>query len=169
MSLIKRSLSLLQNARFFTLASRSHAGEVWASTINYVPAFSPTRIIWCSGRIAKHSENIRQHAQVSGSIFRTDLQGISPIGLDGAQFTGLCREIPKSETDETYNYFSLNNYPDETLRAMWMPPLNEFIGEGMRRFYELKICEWWILDIDNWLETRQDQRILVDLSTLTCS
>lgn len=169
MSLIERSLSLLQNTRFFTLASRSLAGEVWASTINYVPAFSPIRIIWCSEHIAKHSGNIRQHAQVSGSIFRTDLQGVSPLGLDGAQFTGLCREIPENEIDEIYDYFSLNNYPDETSRAMWMPPLSEFKGDGVRRFYELKITEWWILDIDGWLETRQDRRIPVDLSTLTGS
>ncbi|MCW2254739.1 hypothetical protein M2263_000830 [Providencia alcalifaciens] len=52
---------------------------------------------------------------------------------------------------------------------MWIPPLAEFKGEGSRRFYELKVTEWWILDIDGWLETRQDRRVLVDLSALTGS
>lgn len=166
MSKTERSLSLLQNSRFFTLASRSLAGEVWASTVNYVPAFSPVRILWCSMRTARHSENIRQHALVSGSVFRTNLQGVSPLGLDGAQFTGLCREIPEHESSEAHHYFSLNNFPDEALRAEWMPPLDEFIGKGARRFYELMISEWWLLDIDRWLETRQDRRIAVDLKTL---
>lgn len=162
----ERSLSLLKNARFFTLASRSLAGEVWASTVNYVPLFTPVRMLWCSMRTAKHSENIRQHAYISGSVFRTDLQGVSPLGLDGAQFSGICREIPGHESAEAYHYFSLNNFPDEALRKEWMPPLDEFVGKGARRFYEVKITEWWLLDIDFWLETRQDRRIPVDLSMI---
>lgn len=76
MSLVERSLYLLQNTRFFTLASRSLVGDVWASTVSYVAAFEPIRIIWCSDRLSKHSENIREHAQVSGAIFRADLQGV---------------------------------------------------------------------------------------------
>lgn len=74
MSPVERSLYLLQSARFFTLASRSLDGRVWASTVNYVPAFTPLRVIWCSMRLSRHSENIRQYSQVSGSVFRTDLQ-----------------------------------------------------------------------------------------------
>lgn len=166
MSLIERSLSLLQSARFFTLASRSLDGVVWASTVNFVPAFSPVRVIWCSMRTARHSENIRQCTQVSGSVFRTDLQGVSPLGLDGAQFTGVSREVPEHESAETHDYFSRSNFPDEALRAEWMPALSEFVGEGKRRFYELEIGEWWLLDIDHWLEARQDQRIAVSLDTL---
>lgn len=166
MSLKERSFSLLQSARFFTLASRSLDGKVWASTVNYVPIFSPVRMIWCSMHAARHSENIRQYPQVSGSVFRTDLQGVSPLGLDGAQFTGISREVPDNESAETYDYFSRSNFPDESLRAEWMPPLSEFVGEGKRRFYELEINEWWLLDIDRWLETRQDQRIMVNLDTL---
>lgn len=167
MSPQERSLSLLQSTRFCTLASRSQEGVVWASTVNYVPAFSPVRLVWCSMKTARHSENIRQCAQVSGSIFRTDLQGVSPLGLDGAQFIGISREIPEEESAEIHDYFSRSNFPDEALRAEYMPPLSEFKSDGKRRFYELAISEWWLLDIDNWLETKQDQRIAVNLDSIT--
>ncbi|NTY86600.1 pyridoxamine 5'-phosphate oxidase family protein [Serratia fonticola] len=166
MSQIARSLALLNGARFFTLASRSLDDSVWAATVNFVPAYSPVKMIWCSMRSARHSENIRQHPQVSGSVFRTDLQGESPLGLDGAQFTGVSRELSEHENAATHDYFSCCNFPDEALRDEWMPPLSEFMGEGKRRFYELTITEWWLLDIERWLETRQDQRIAVNLDGL---
>ncbi|AUY16951.1 pyridoxamine 5'-phosphate oxidase family protein [Serratia marcescens] len=166
MSLVERSLYLLQNTRFFTLASRSLVGDVWASTVSYVAAFEPIRIIWCSDRLSKHSENIREHAQVSGAIFRADLQGVSPLGLDGAQFVGFCHEVPESESVEVYSYFSSTQFPDEALRVAMMPPFEEFTGNGTRRFYELRITEWWLLDIDLWLEKRQDRRISLDISLI---
>ena len=118
-------------------------------------------------RAARHSENILQYPQISGSIFRTDLQGESPLGLDGAQFTGVGREIPEHESAEFHDYFSHHNFPDKAIRAEWMPPLSEFVGKGKRRFYQLEITEWWLLDIDRWLQTRQDQRIAVNLDTLS--
>ncbi|PRD14452.1 pyridoxamine 5'-phosphate oxidase family protein [Pantoea coffeiphila] len=166
MSPTERSLFLLQNCRFFTLASRPDTGEAWASTLNFVPAFSPVRLIWCSPKDARHSENIRQHPLVSGSMFRTDLESISPVGLDGAQFTGLCREIAPAEVAATHTYFSQMNFPDAQQRAAWMPPLQEFISEGARRFYEMKIAEWWLLDIDRWLETGLDKRLSLDLASV---
>ncbi|MGB7196619.1 MAG: pyridoxamine 5'-phosphate oxidase family protein [Collimonas pratensis] len=166
MSPAERSLHLLQSARFFTLASRSADGPAWASTVNYVPAFAPLRMIWCSMRAARHSTNILQHPQVSGSVFRTDLQDVSPLGLDGAQFSGVAREIPSHECAEIHDYFARRNFPDEAARAEWMPSLNEFMENGRRRFYEVKIAEWWLLDIDGWLENREDRRIAVKLDTL---
>ncbi|CNH32469.1 Pyridoxamine 5'-phosphate oxidase [Yersinia kristensenii] len=166
MSPVERSLYLLQSARFFTLASRSLDGRVWASTVNYVPVFTPLRVIWCSMRLSRHSENIRQYSQVSGSVFRTDLQDAPPPGLDGAQFIGISREIPTDESAEFYDYFSHYNFPDEAIRAEWMPPLSEFTGNGLRRFYELTISEWWLLDIDQWQVTREDRRIAVNIDTL---
>lgn len=169
MSLIQRSLYLLNSARFFTLASQHADHSPWASTVNYVPLYDPLRLVWYSMRSARHSENIRHRPDVSGSLFRYDMQDTSPLGLDGAQFTGRAREIPQHECVSIHQDYYRLNFPDELVRARWQLPLNEFYGDGPRRFYELCITNWWLLDIDGWLETKEDRRTPVALSQFALS
>ncbi|MBC3215921.1 MULTISPECIES: pyridoxamine 5'-phosphate oxidase family protein [Serratia] len=166
MSLAQRSLYLLNSARFFTLASQ-RAGDIpWASTVNYVPLFNPLRLVWYSMSSARHSRNIGLRAEVSGSLFRYDMQETSPLGLDGAQFTGSAREIPQNECEHIHQDYYRLNFPDALERARWQLPLHEFYGGGPRRFYELLIGDWWLLDIEGWLQTKEDRRVPVDLSLL---
>lgn len=162
----ERSLFLLKTARFFTLASHSPDSIVWSATLNFVTAFEPLRIIWSSMRAARHSGQLRQCPQVAGSVFRTDLQGISKVGMDGAQFSGLAREIPDHECAAIHEYFYQQNFPNEAVRAQWMMPLSDFMGDGTHRFYEMNISEFWLLDIEGWLETKEDRKIAVPLATL---
>ncbi|MGF6189342.1 pyridoxamine 5'-phosphate oxidase family protein [Serratia sp. 2723] len=166
MDLTQRSLYLLNSARFFTLASQHGDDIPWASTVNYVPLFSPLRLVWYSMRTARHSENIRQRAEVSGSLFRYDMQETSPLGLDGAQFIGSAREISQCECEGIHQDYYRLNFPDVLERARWQLPLHEFYGDGPRRFYELLIKYWWLLDIDGWLQTKEDKRIPVPLAQL---
>ncbi|MEK9498102.1 pyridoxamine 5'-phosphate oxidase family protein [Photorhabdus sp. P32] len=166
MNLTQRSLYLLNSARFFTLASQNDDGTPWASTVNYVPLFEPLRLVWYSMSTARHSENIRYRAEVSGSLFRYDMQETSPLGLDGAQFTGHAREIPQSECEHIHRDYYRLNFPDALARARWQLPVHEFYGDGARRFYELLINDWWLLDIDGWLETKEDKRVPVPLAQL---
>jgi len=163
-SIKERSLFLLKHAQFFTLASRSLDGSVWAATLSYVVNRIPLKIIWCSERHARHSENLRHDNRVSGALYLADLPVESPLGIDGAQFIGVSREVSENETDEAYRYFSCQKFPDESIRTQWMPPLSEFARQGSRRFYELDITELWLLDTDRWLESKKDKRIAVDLS-----
>jgi len=164
MTVEQRSRYLLNSARFFTLASLGADGLPWASTVNYVPLFEPLRLVWYSMRTARHSRNIHHCAEVSASLFRYDMQKMSAIGLDGAQFTGIAREIPAGECEHTHqNYYRLN-FPDVLERARWQLPLHEFYGNGSRRFYECLVSEWWLLDIDTWLKTKEDRRISVSIS-----
>lgn len=166
MGLAQRSLHLLNSARFFTLASQ-HADDIpWASTVNYVPLFNPLRLVWYSMRSARHSGNINHSAKVSGSLFRYDMQETSPLGLDGAQFTGSAREIPQSECERIHQDYYRLNFPDALVRARRQLPLHEFYGDGPRRFYELIINDWWLLDIDGWLQTKEDKRIPVPLAQI---
>ena len=55
-------------------------------------------------------------------------------------------------------YYELN-FPDEAVRAQWLPPLSEFTGDGPRRFYLLTVSRWWLLDIERWLRDKHDTRI----------
>lgn len=169
MNLTQRSLYLLNSARFFTLASQQTDNTPWAATVNYVPFFSPLRLVWYSMSTARHSENIRHRPKVSGSLFRYDMPSTSPLGLDGAQFIGIVREIPQCECENIHQDYYRLNFPNVLERANWQLPLHEFYGDGPRRFYEVLIEDWWLLDIDGWLITKVDGRIRVDLEQLVAS
>ncbi|AZV26581.1 hypothetical protein CT157_11340 [Pseudomonas syringae] len=166
MSLEQRAYNLLKESRFVTLASCSKEGDVWASTVNYIPVLKPVSLVWSSQRSAQHSQNIRNSKKISGSIFRYDLQGISPLGVDGVQFNGSACEISSSESEEIYNYFRRCNFSNESESLRFMPPLEEFLEAGHRRFYRVKIQQLWLFDIDEWLDSKNDQRVLIDIDAM---
>jgi uncharacterized protein YhbP (UPF0306 family) len=153
-SLLERSTSLLDNARFLTLATRG-AEEPWAATVNFVPLRSPLRLLWYSLRSARHSRHIAENPRVAASIFMTGLPG---LGLDGAQLAGTCESVEDRVADHHRLYYELN-FPDEALRAQWLLPLSEFTVDGPRRFYLLTVSRWWLLDIERWLRDKHDTRI----------
>ncbi len=150
----ERGVFLLKTARFFTLASHAKDGMVWSATLNFVTAYDPLRIIWSSMLAARHSAQLRQCPQVAGSVFRTDLQGISKVGMDGAQFSGQAREIPDHECAAIHEYFYQQNFSTDADRAKWMMPLTDFMGNGNHRFYAMNISEFWLLDMEGWLDTK---------------
>jgi uncharacterized protein YhbP (UPF0306 family) len=162
--LVQRSNVLIDHTRFLTLASRGPEG-VWASTVNFVPLRQPLRFLWYSLRDTRHSRNIDAFPEVAGSVFRTDLP--TDLGLDGAQFTGTARSVEPDGPEEFHKLFYERNFPDEQTREEWRIPLDEFRGNGPRRFYLLTITAWWLVDLDRWLVTKDDRRIAVDLAALS--
>ncbi|WP_031465038.1 pyridoxamine 5'-phosphate oxidase family protein [Sciscionella sediminilitoris] len=163
-SLIDRSNVLIETGQFVTLATHSPE-NAWASTVNFVPLRGPLRFLWYSQRHVRHSRNIDVAPEIAGSIFRTD--AANELGLDGAQFTGIARAIEEAaELAEYADFYYTRNFPDEQVREQWRRPLSEFHGEGHRRFYEVTVNGWWLLDVGHWLATMNDQRIDVDLAAL---
>ncbi|WP_411140439.1 pyridoxamine 5'-phosphate oxidase family protein [Streptomyces sp. x-80] len=161
--LAERSHHLLSTARFMTLATCDGTSP-WASTVNFVALHAPLRLLYYSLRTARHSLNIEHHPRVAGSMFLTGLPG---FGLDGAQFTGLCRPIETNTLTEHHQLYYTLNFPDENDRRQWLLPPPEFRDEGPRRFYTLEVTQWWLLDIDRWLVDKHDQRVAVPLQALT--
>ncbi|MEV5650496.1 pyridoxamine 5'-phosphate oxidase family protein [Nocardia sp. NPDC052254] len=167
-ALVTRSRLLLDRARFVTLATSGPSGP-WSSTVNYVVLADPLRLLWYSLREAQHSRNITVCPQVSGSLFLSGLTGTeapSGIPIDGAQFTGSCREVTAAELPAAHQYYYETNFPDPGVRADWMLPLAEFQGEGPRRFYRLDIDRWWLYDAQRWTEDKHDSRIEVRTADL---
>lgn len=162
--LVDRSNVLIEHGRFVTIATGG-SGGVWASTVNFVPLREPLRLLWYSPRHAQHSRNIDARPEVAGSIFLTGIR--NEVGLDGVQLTGTVRAIEDAdELAERAEHYYTRNFPDEQVRAQWRLPLTEFRGDGHRRFYELTVTGWWVLDIEHWLATKNDQRLAVDLDAL---
>jgi uncharacterized protein YhbP (UPF0306 family) len=146
--LVRRSRVLLEKARYVTVASDGRSGP-WAATVNYVALTRPLRLVWYSLRNARHSNNIVTRPRVAGSLFRTDLtdnDAPSGVPIDGAQLLGECHEVPAEELPIYYHQYYEVNFPDPRVRAAWMIPLEEFHGDGPRRFYSLKIDRWWLFD-----------------------
>jgi uncharacterized protein YhbP (UPF0306 family) len=163
--LIYRSNVLIERGRFITLATCGPDGA-WASTVNFVPLRDPLRLLWYSQRHVQHSRNIADTPEIAASIFLTQ-DVTTEVGLDGAQLTGTVRTIEdEDELAERAEWYYTRNFPDEQVRDQWRLPLTQFRGEGHRRFYELTVTEWWLLDIAHWLDTKNDQRIPVDLAVL---
>ncbi|MFD6329884.1 pyridoxamine 5'-phosphate oxidase family protein [Streptomyces niveus] len=161
--LTERSDFLVENARFMTLATQGSEGA-WASTVNFVPLRNPLRLMWYSLRRAQHSRNIESDPRTSGSVFMTGLS--DGLGLDGAQFTGTASAVGPDGLDELSSWYYERNFPDDEVRDQWRLPLEEFRGDGPRRFYVLEVHRWWLLDIDQWLVDKNDQRVAVPLDAL---
>lgn len=163
-----RSRMLLNRARFVTLATAGPHGP-WAATVNFVARHRPLHLIWYSLRTAEHSANIAADPRVSGSLFMTGLTGAdAPSGLpiDGAQFSGNCREVLSAELPECYDYFYATNFPDPAERAEWALPMESFQGDGPRRFYRLDIERWGLYDAQRWTVDKHDLRMEIALSDI---
>ncbi|GGL11391.1 hypothetical protein GCM10011588_27320 [Nocardia jinanensis] len=163
-----RSSFLLDRARFVTLATTGPHGP-WAATVNFVARHRPLHLIWYSLRTAEHSANIIANPRVSGSMFMTGLTGPdAPSGLpiDGAQFSGSCREVSPAELPECYEHYYAANFPDPAERADWALPVESFRGDGPRRFYRLDIERWGLYDAQRWTVDKHDTRMEVALSEI---
>lgn len=157
-----RGLFLLDNAQFATLATHGE-GLPWASTVSYAHLTDPLRLLWYSAGAARHSRNITGDPRVSASIFMTGLPG---IGLDGAQLTGTCREVPPEALADIHRTFYARKFPEEGERAEWTLPIEEFSGNGPRRFYMLHVERFWLFDVDRWLVDKHDGRVELDVPSL---
>ncbi|TDD28862.1 pyridoxamine 5'-phosphate oxidase family protein [Actinomadura sp. KC06] len=154
---------LLDQGRFTTLATTDGTAP-WASTVNFVPLRDPLRLVWYSMRDSQHSRNIETEPAVSGSIYLTGLPG---FGLDGLQFEGRAHAVPSNQVEDIHDRYYRLNFPDEADRRAWILPVQEFHGDGPRRFYIAEITRLWLLDIDRWLHDKHDRRLEVPLTALT--
>ncbi|MFI7663818.1 hypothetical protein [Nocardia sp. NPDC049526] len=166
---VDRALRLLDTARFVTLATNGSAGP-WAAPVNFVALHAPVRLLWYSLRSAQHSLDIVASTQVSGSMFLTGLTGDSApsgIPIDGAQFSGSCRAIhDRDQVEEYHRYYYETNFPDPRVRAEWLLPVEEFHGDGPRRFYLLQVERWWLYDADRWTVDKHDTRIEIPTDSI---
>ncbi|MFC6340235.1 pyridoxamine 5'-phosphate oxidase family protein [Pseudomonas sp. CCM 7891] len=162
LSLAERCDRLLHTTRFITLATASAHGAPWASTVNYVYRTETESLLWYSMSDSLHSRNIEQEPNISGSIFRTDLgDSAPPVGLDGIQLSGFARAIPDNEIEIVHKDYYRINFPDKDTREQWMLPLSDFNKSAKRSFYELRIRQLWLLDLERWSYDKNDQRIEV--------
>lgn len=166
MSLKQRSLVLLHATRFVTFATLSPENVPWATTVEPKILFNPLRFLWYSAHQSQHSQNIRHHAQVSGTLFNYHLPEYGSAGFDGAQFMGTARELSVDESADAYHEFHQNSLFDESQNTLPSIALEQLQEGGHSRFYELIVEQWWLFDREHWLANQESRRIPVPLSYL---
>lgn len=165
--LSKRTLRLLERARYVNLATVSGEGHPWVATLEYAWFGHPLRLVFGSPDQALHSRNIVGCSRVSGALFTAPYgSGLDVDAVDGAQFSGHCREIDPQGLDEYHQAFYEAVFTDETERAQWMLPPASLQGSAPHRLYLVEVEQLWLIDTRVWEQDRIDRRVEVPLAEL---
>jgi hypothetical protein len=96
---------------------------------------------------------------VSGALFVTDDGELTAV--DGAQFTGACRELVADEVAAHHAAFYDALLPDATSRAKYTLPVAALLPPADHRIYQVTVERLWLVDTTTWIEDRIDRRVEV--------
>jgi uncharacterized protein YhbP (UPF0306 family) len=157
---VARVERILAEARYLSLSTVSGAGEPWAAVLQYAWLGRPLRFLFGSATQSRHSTDIGANPNVSGSLF---VVGDGLTDVDGAQFTGTCRELDEHEVREHHATFYDALLPDERTRAEYTLPVEALLPPADHRIYQITVNRLWIVDTSTWIEDRIDRRVEVAL------
>lgn len=158
-----RTRRLLDEAKYLTIATVSNDGHPWAAVLQYAWLADPLRFLYGSAIQSRHSRDIATRPRVSGSLF---VAGGGLLAVDGAQFTGTCRELSAEDVMRYHATFYDAVLPDARDRAEWTLPPSALLEPAAHRLYVIEVDEWWLVDTRTWTEDRIDRRVRVPLTRL---
>lgn len=161
--LAARSRRLLDEARYLSLATVSTGEHPWSAVLQYAWLPAPLRFLYGSAVQSRHSTDIATRPLVSGSLF---VAGDELMAVDGAQFTGVCRELSTAEVELYHATFYDAVLPDARDRAEWTLPVSALVDPAPHRLYLIEVERWWLVDTRTWAEDRIDRRVEMPLSAL---
>ncbi|MGW7274611.1 pyridoxamine 5'-phosphate oxidase family protein [Streptomyces sp. NPDC054864] len=167
---LARTRLLLDRARYLSLATVSPEGRPWVATLEYAWHPDPLRFVFGSARASRHGQNIAHTPAVSGTLFvAPTTPGLDVGAVDGAQFTGTCREISADEVGDHYAHFYRSVFPDPEQRDRFRLRPSQLCPPAPHRLYLVVVREWWLIDTSTWERDRIDRRMevpAVDLEAL---
>ena len=161
--LAARTRRLLAEARYLSLATVSTDEHPWSAVLQYAWLPGPLRFIFGSATQSRHSRDITARPLVAGSLYTA---GGELMAVDGAQFTGVCRELSAEEVERYHATFYDAVLPDARDRAEWTLPVSALVAPAPHRLYLIEVEQWWLVDTRTWAEDRIDRRVEVPLSEL---
>jgi uncharacterized protein YhbP (UPF0306 family) len=161
MFLADRTSRILNEAKYLSLSTVSDAGLPWSAVLQYAWLTSPLRFLFGSATQSRHSLHVAARPSVSGALFVTGDGGLTSV--DGAQFTGTCRELPDPLVREHHAVFYDALLPDEESRAEYTLPVEALLPPADHRIYQITVNRLWLIDTSTWLEDRIDRRVSVPL------
>jgi uncharacterized protein YhbP (UPF0306 family) len=156
-----RTKRILEEAKYLSLSTVSQSGEPWSAVLQYAWLAQPLRFLFGSATQSSHSGHIATNPVVSGSLFTTGNGALTEV--DGAQFTGTCRELTEAEVREHHATFYDALLPDEESRAEYTLPVELLLPPAEHRIYQITVQRLWLIDTSTWIEDRIDRRIEVEL------
>ncbi|MEU3895249.1 pyridoxamine 5'-phosphate oxidase family protein [Streptomyces sp. NPDC045251] len=164
---LARTRLLLDRARYLNLATVSPDGRPWAATLEYAWHPAPLRFVFGSARESRHGRDIAHDRAVSGTLFvGPSTPGLDIDAVDGAQFTGDCREVPEDELDEYHAHFYRSVFPDPGQRDRYRLPTSRLCAPAPHRLYLVVVRQWWLNDTSTWERDRIDRRTEVPAADL---
>lgn len=152
-----RAVALIQNSMFLTLATTD--GKVpWSIPLAFCVG-RDSSLIFYSALESMHSKQLDLCSDVAASIFTP------PPSVDGIQMSGVCSIVADDEVaDVSTNYFR-SLFSGEDL-AWWERPASEFMTGALWRFYRVDLTSAYVIEQDQFAETRLDRRLSVDIEEL---
>ncbi|MFI7677540.1 pyridoxamine 5'-phosphate oxidase family protein [Actinophytocola sp. NPDC049390] len=163
MDLVTRTRRLLESAKYLSLATVSTEEQPWSAVLQYAWLADPLRFLFGSAVRSRHSTDVSTRPQVAGSLF---VAGGDLLAVDGAQFSGTCRELSPAEVAEHHATFYDAVLPDARDRAEWTLPVSLLVPPAPHRVYVVEVEQWWLVDTSTWVEDRIDRRVEVPLADL---
>lgn len=160
MALASRLRRVLDEARYLSLATVSAEGEPWSAVLQYAVLRDPLRLLFGSAVGSRHSRHVAARPVVSGSLFVT---GSALTEVDGAQFSGTCRELTEDEVRTHHAAFYDALLPDEASRREYTLPVEALVAPAEHRVYQVTVDRIWLIDTTTWIEDRIDRRVEVPL------
>jgi uncharacterized protein YhbP (UPF0306 family) len=164
-SLSERTRRVLTEAKYLSLSTVSASGLPWTSVLQYAWLPDPLRFLFGSATQSRHSDHVAKRPRVSGSLFVAGEAALTEV--DGAQFTGTCRELTTAEVDTHHGAFYDAVLPDEASRAEYTLPVEALVPPADHRIYLITVDRWWLIDTSTWVEDRIDRRVELPLTRLT--
>jgi uncharacterized protein YhbP (UPF0306 family) len=162
MDLAERTERILAEAMYLALSTVSPEGQPWSAVLQYARLRDPLRFLFGSATESRHSRHITHNPAVSGSLFVTGDGALTAV--DGAQFTGTCRELTPAEVREHHATFYDALLPDERSRAEYTLPVAALLPPAAHRVYQITVHRLWLIDTSTWIEDRIDRRVEVAIS-----
>ncbi|TDV42281.1 pyridoxamine 5'-phosphate oxidase family protein [Actinophytocola oryzae] len=159
MSLAERTNRVLAEARYLSLSTVSGGGEPWTAVLQYAWLPRPLRFLFGSATQSRHSRHVAVRPSVSGSLYVTGDGALTEV--DGAQFTGTCRELDPVEVRAHHATFYDALLPDEESRAEYTLPVEALLPPADHRVYQITVDRLWLIDTSTWIEDRIDRRVEV--------
>lgn len=161
---LTRTTRLLNEARYLTLATASADGSPWSAVLQYAWLADPLRLLFGSAARSRHSRDVAVRPEVGGALFVAG--GADLLSVDGAQFSGFCRELSAEEVDRFHESFYAALLPDPRERAEWALPPSALLAPAEHRVYVIEVRRWWLVDTTTWADDRVDRRAEVPLADL---
>jgi uncharacterized protein YhbP (UPF0306 family) len=163
MDLVARTRRLLDEAKYLSLATVSTEEQPWSAVLQYAWLPDPLRFLFGSAVQSRHATDVTTRPMVAGSLF---VAGGELLAVDGAQFSGTCRELTPAEVAEHHATFYDAVLPDAKDRAEWTMPVSALVPPAAHRVYVVEVEQWWLVDTSTWVEDRIDRRVEVPLDSL---